>query len=117
MFIQPCVCRYTPSPALSLLGLREPVRSLQLPCMIPEQVCQQIPAGRVSTYGALAKVLHSSPRAVGQVCTSSQQCAWFAVWEILWGLLCLPFAGLKPPCCGCSHIFSGAYDMSKLTAV
>lgn len=31
------------------------------------QVCRRVPKGRVSTYGALAKVLNSSPRAVGQV--------------------------------------------------
>ncbi len=29
-------------------------------------LCKRIPKGRVSTYGALAKALHSSPRAVGQ---------------------------------------------------
>ncbi|KAK9831941.1 hypothetical protein WJX81_001444, partial [Elliptochloris bilobata] len=29
-------------------------------------VCSAIPCGKVSTYGALAKALHSSPRAVGQ---------------------------------------------------
>ncbi|EFN53226.1 hypothetical protein CHLNCDRAFT_13905, partial [Chlorella variabilis] len=29
-------------------------------------VCKCIPAGRVSTYGALAEVLHSAPRACGQ---------------------------------------------------
>lgn len=33
------------------------------------QVCKQVPTGKVSTYGALAKVLGSSPRAVGQVQT------------------------------------------------
>lgn len=31
------------------------------------QVCKQVPTGKVSTYSALAKVLGSSPRAVGQV--------------------------------------------------
>ena len=30
-------------------------------------VCKCIPPGRVSTYGALAEVLHSAPRACGQV--------------------------------------------------
>ena len=30
------------------------------------QVCSAIPCGKVSTYGALAKALRSSPRAVGQ---------------------------------------------------
>lgn len=30
------------------------------------KVCAAIPVGRVSTYGTLAKVLGSSPRAVGQ---------------------------------------------------
>mmetsp|Transcript_38920 Transcript_38920/g.86577 ORF Transcript_38920/g.86577 Transcript_38920/m.86577 type:complete len:132 (+) Transcript_38920:257-652(+) len=30
------------------------------------EVCKKIPAGKVSTYGALAKVLKSSARAVGQ---------------------------------------------------
>lgn len=30
------------------------------------EVCRRIPAGKVSTYGALAKVLNSAPRAVGQ---------------------------------------------------
>ncbi|KAK9811855.1 hypothetical protein WJX72_011259 [[Myrmecia] bisecta] len=30
------------------------------------QVCRLIPRGKVSTYGAMAKVLNSSPRAVGQ---------------------------------------------------
>lgn len=30
------------------------------------EVCSSIPKGKVSTYGALAKVLKSSPRAVGQ---------------------------------------------------
>lgn len=29
-------------------------------------VCKRVPPGRVSTYGVLAKVLGSSPRAVGQ---------------------------------------------------
>lgn len=29
--------------------------------------CSQIPKGKVSTYGEIAKVLNSSPRAVGQV--------------------------------------------------
>lgn len=29
-------------------------------------VCKRIPKGRVSSYGAIAKVLNSSPRAVGQ---------------------------------------------------
>lgn len=29
-------------------------------------LCKEIPEGRVSTYGALAKALNSSPRAVGQ---------------------------------------------------
>ena len=29
-------------------------------------LCKRIPKGRVSTYGALAKALNSSPRAVGQ---------------------------------------------------
>lgn len=31
------------------------------------QECKKVPAGRVTTYGNLAKVLDSSPRAVGQV--------------------------------------------------
>lgn len=31
------------------------------------EVCSRIPSGKVSTYGAVAKVLRSSPRAVGQV--------------------------------------------------
>ena len=31
------------------------------------QATQAIPAGKVSTYGALADVLNSAPRAVGQV--------------------------------------------------
>ncbi|GLC40220.1 hypothetical protein PLESTM_001016800 [Pleodorina starrii] len=30
------------------------------------QLCKCIPAGKVSTYGAMASVLQSSPRAVGQ---------------------------------------------------
>ncbi|KAG2482890.1 hypothetical protein HYH03_018233 [Edaphochlamys debaryana] len=30
------------------------------------QLCKCIPAGKVSTYGAMAKVLKSSPRSVGQ---------------------------------------------------
>lgn len=30
-------------------------------------VCKAIPQGKVTTYGAMAKVLESSPRAVGQV--------------------------------------------------
>jgi len=29
-------------------------------------LCKQIPRGKVSTYGALARTLNSSPRAVGQ---------------------------------------------------
>lgn len=29
-------------------------------------LCKKIPKGKVSTYGALAKALNSSPRAVGQ---------------------------------------------------
>jgi len=29
-------------------------------------LCEQIPKGKVSTYGALARALSSSPRAVGQ---------------------------------------------------
>ena len=29
-------------------------------------LCKRIPEGRVSTYGAIAKALNSSPRAVGQ---------------------------------------------------
>ncbi len=29
-------------------------------------LCKEIPKGRVSTYGAIAKALNSSPRAVGQ---------------------------------------------------
>lgn len=29
-------------------------------------LCKRIPAGKVSTYGAIAKALNSSPRAVGQ---------------------------------------------------
>jgi len=29
-------------------------------------LCSKIPRGKVSTYGAMAKVLNSSPRAVGQ---------------------------------------------------
>ena len=35
------------------------------------QVCSAIPCGKVSTYGALAKALRSSPRAVGQACWRS----------------------------------------------
>jgi methylated-DNA-[protein]-cysteine S-methyltransferase len=31
-----------------------------------------IPAGRLSTYGAMAKTLHSGPRAVGQVCGANR---------------------------------------------
>ena len=34
-----------------------------------EQMCSAIPHGKVSTYGAMAKALQSSPRAVGQVLT------------------------------------------------
>ncbi|GLC70007.1 hypothetical protein PLESTF_000912100 [Pleodorina starrii] len=34
-------------------------------CFRP-QLCKCIPAGKVSTYGAMASVLQSSPRAVGQ---------------------------------------------------
>ncbi len=30
------------------------------------KLCKQIPKGKVSTYGAMAKALDSSPRAVGQ---------------------------------------------------
>lgn len=30
------------------------------------QACSKIPKGRVSTYGAIARYLHSAPRAVGQ---------------------------------------------------
>lgn len=30
------------------------------------QLCKRIPPGKVSTYGAMAQVLHSSARAVGQ---------------------------------------------------
>lgn len=30
------------------------------------EVCSRIPSGKVSTYGAVAKVLRSSPRAVGR---------------------------------------------------
>ena len=44
-------------------------------CMVehetPVQVCKRIPEGKVSTYGALAKVLNSSARAVGQASTKS----------------------------------------------
>lgn len=29
-------------------------------------VCKNIPKGKITTYGAIAKALHSSPRAVGQ---------------------------------------------------
>ena len=31
------------------------------------QVCNRIPAGKVSTYGEMAKLLNNAPRAVGQV--------------------------------------------------
>jgi methylated-DNA-[protein]-cysteine S-methyltransferase len=30
------------------------------------ELCKKIPKGKVSTYGAIAKALNSSPRAVGQ---------------------------------------------------
>lgn len=30
------------------------------------ELCKQIPKGKISTYGAIAKALNSSPRAVGQ---------------------------------------------------
>lgn len=30
------------------------------------EACRLIPSGRVTTYGVLAKLLHSAPRAVGQ---------------------------------------------------
>jgi methylated-DNA-[protein]-cysteine S-methyltransferase len=30
------------------------------------ELCKRIPKGKVSTYGAIAKALNSSPRAVGQ---------------------------------------------------
>ncbi|MEM3154757.1 MAG: MGMT family protein [Candidatus Woesearchaeota archaeon] len=30
------------------------------------ELCKKIPKGKVATYGALAKALNSSPRAVGQ---------------------------------------------------
>jgi methylated-DNA-[protein]-cysteine S-methyltransferase len=30
------------------------------------EACKRVPAGKVTTYGSLAKVLNSSPRAVGQ---------------------------------------------------
>lgn len=35
-------------------------------------VCKCIPPGKVSTYGALAEVLHSAPRACGQVSRRGQ---------------------------------------------
>jgi hypothetical protein len=43
-------------------------------------LCSAIPPGKVSTYGALAEVLRSSPRAVGQVrpvraCSPRTRCA------------------------------------------
>ena len=40
-----------------------------MPTLFEQKVynlCKQIPKGKVSTYGAIAKVLNSSPRAVGQ---------------------------------------------------
>lgn len=35
------------------------------------QVCKAIPKGKVATYGTLAALTKSSPRAVGQVCDAS----------------------------------------------
>jgi len=35
-------------------------------------LCKQIPKGKVSTYGAIARALNSSPRAVGQALKKNQ---------------------------------------------
>ena len=53
-----------------------------LPCIVSRpkhamQACSLIPPGKVSTYGALATVLKSAPRAVGQV--GAVCCNLFAV--------------------------------------
>jgi alkylated DNA nucleotide flippase Atl1 len=48
------------------------------------QVCKQVPSGKVSTYGELAKVLGSSPRAVGQV----RVVQVFETLCVCWLLLC-----------------------------
>lgn len=36
------------------------------------KLCKQIPKGKVSTYGAMARVLGNAPRAVGQVSIMSR---------------------------------------------
>jgi len=36
------------------------------------QICKKIPRGKVSTYSEIAKVLRTSPRAVGQAMKKSQ---------------------------------------------
>jgi O6-methylguanine-DNA--protein-cysteine methyltransferase len=43
------------------------IRQLAIGCLIVFQACRCIPCGKVTTYGALAKLLASSARAVGQV--------------------------------------------------
>lgn len=55
--------------------------------------CRCIPAGRVSTYGALSAVLHSSPRAVGQA------------------LRCNPYAPEVP----CHRVIAASLDLGGFT--
>jgi methylated-DNA-[protein]-cysteine S-methyltransferase len=57
----------------------DPCRPFDLPLALPGTPHQQkvwralrrIPPGKVRTYGELAKILHSSPRAVGNACRAN----------------------------------------------
>ena len=58
-------CDVTSHGVCSAMWLRSSLQ-LHAQLLLFRQVCSAIPCGKVSTYGALAKALRSSPRAVGQ---------------------------------------------------
>lgn len=78
-----------------------PVHANVLFCVL--QMCKAIPAGKVSTYGEMAKALSSSARAVGQV-----RCSADPPVTVLCSTACIrPCLSLSQPLTSITSLFSG----------
>ncbi len=68
--VQQAINDYTKTAHLDYSIVSPQIRVSQFQSMVLDQLCK-IPLGQTRTYGEIAKILTSSPRAVGQACRSN----------------------------------------------